>query len=85
MMKLERNFTSVRVLCRRIVGVIKALQEAQMDRLMTIKEFTRRFGVARSTVYREHSSGRLAFRKIGRATRIAEGDAKQWFDGLPKR
>ena len=55
-----------------------------MDRRMTIKEFTRRFDVGRSTVYREHASGRLAFRKIGRATRISESDATRWFDELPK-
>ena len=53
-----------------------------MDRLFTIQEFARRFGVGRSTVYREHNSGRLPFRKIGRATRIAESDAKAWLDSL---
>lgn len=53
-----------------------------MDKLLTIQEFASRFGVGRSTIYREHNSGRLPFRKIGRATRIAESDAKAWFDGL---
>jgi len=57
-------------------------KDTPMDRLITIEEFTRRFGVGRSTVYREHNSGRLPFRKIGRATRIAESDARTWLEGL---
>lgn len=54
-----------------------------MDRLITIKQFSERFGVGRSTVYREHDAGRLPFRKIGRATRISESDAAAWLDQLP--
>jgi len=53
-----------------------------IDRLITIAEFARLFDVGRSTVYREHHAGRLPFRKVGRATRIAESDAKAWFDNL---
>jgi excisionase family DNA binding protein len=54
-----------------------------MDRLITIKQFSERFGIGRSTVYREHDAGRLPFRKIGRATRISESDALAWLDRLP--
>lgn len=53
-----------------------------MDKLITIKQFTERFGVGRSTVYRENAAGRLPFRKIGRATRILEGDATAWLGSL---
>ncbi|MDR6853613.1 excisionase family DNA binding protein [Sphingomonas sp. BE123] len=53
-----------------------------MDRMMTIKDFARRFGIGRSTVYRENAKGALPFRKIGRATRIAESDASRWFANL---
>lgn len=53
-----------------------------MDKLITIKQFTERFGVGRSTVYRENAAGRLPFRKIGRATRILEGDANAWLGNL---
>ncbi|QJB69875.1 helix-turn-helix transcriptional regulator [Parasphingorhabdus halotolerans] len=56
-----------------------------MDRLITIKDFCGRYGIGRSTVYRENQAGRLPFRKIGRATRIAESDALKWFDLLPAR
>ncbi len=56
-----------------------------MEKLITITEFCERFGVGRSTAYRENQAGRLPFRKIGRATRIAEGDAQKWFDMLPAR
>lgn len=56
-----------------------------IDRLISIAEFTRRYNVATSTVYREHHAGRLPFTKIGRATRIAESDANAWFDNLERR
>ena len=46
-----------------------------MEKLLTIREFCERNGVGRSTVYRENAAGRLPFRKIGRATRIAQSDA----------
>lgn len=54
-----------------------------MDKLITITEFCERYDVCRSTVYRENEAGRLPFRKIGRATRIAESDAQKWFEMLP--
>ena len=53
-----------------------------MEKLLTIKEFCERNGVGRSTVYRENASGRLPFRKIGRATRIAQCDAEKWQEEL---
>lgn len=56
-----------------------------MDKLITINEFCDRFGVGRSTAYRENQAGRLPFRKVGRATRIAECDAQKWFEQLPAR
>ena len=56
-----------------------------MDKLITIREFTKWFGVGRSTVYRENQAGRLPFRKVGRATRISESDANAWYDALPGR
>lgn len=54
-----------------------------MTKLLTIPQFCARFSVGRSTVYREHDAGRLPFVKIGRATRISESDADDWFDNLP--
>lgn len=56
-----------------------------MEKLITINEFCDRVGVGRSTAYRENQAGRLPFRKIGRATRIAECDAQKWLDQLPAR
>ena len=56
-----------------------------MDKLLSIQDFMRRVGVGRSTVYRENKAGRLPFRKIGRATRIAESDASAWLDNLPQQ
>lgn len=56
-----------------------------MDRLYSIQDIMRRFGIGRSTVYREHAAGRLPFRKVGRSTRIAESDAERWVEALPQR
>nr|WP_087573338.1 helix-turn-helix domain-containing protein [Sphingomonas sp. CDS-1] len=53
-----------------------------MEKLLTIREFCERNGVGRSTVYRENAAGRLPFRKIGRATRIAQSDAQKWQEDL---
>ena len=53
-----------------------------MEKLMTIREFCERNGVGRSTVYRENAAGRLPFRKIGRATRIAQSDAEKCQEDL---
>jgi excisionase family DNA binding protein len=53
-----------------------------MERLLTIREFCERNGIGRSTVYRENKAKRLPFRKVGRATRIAESDAGRWQETL---
>lgn len=53
-----------------------------MDKLMSIREFAERNNVGRSTVYRENKAGRLPFVKVGRATRIREGDAVAWQEAL---
>ena len=68
---------------RRVSLAPQKLMAARMtDRLITVAEFADRFGVGKSTVYREHNAGRLPFTKVGRATRIAESDAEAWLDGL---
>lgn len=53
-----------------------------MDRFLTINQFAKIHHVSRSTVYREHHAGRLAFVKIGTATRIRESDAIAWREAL---
>lgn len=54
-----------------------------MEKLLTIKQACAQTGVGRSTIYRENKAGRLPFRKIGRATRIAQSDLSAWIDNLP--
>ncbi|WP_164119121.1 helix-turn-helix domain-containing protein [Sphingorhabdus sp. Alg239-R122] len=54
-----------------------------MKQLLTIPEFSKMYGICRSTIYREHDAGRLPFRKIGRSTRIAKEDAEAWLESLP--
>ena len=57
-------------------------QEVPVEKLLTVSEFCEQNGVGRSTVYRENAAGRLPFRKIGRATRIAQDDAQKWQENL---
>lgn len=53
-----------------------------MEKFLTIRQFCDLCGIGRSTVYRENKAGRLPFRKIGRATRIALKDANVWQEQL---
>lgn len=55
----------------------------QTPNAMTIAQFCAWAGIARSTVYKEISSGRLKARKIGHKTIIARDDADAWFSALP--
>ncbi len=54
-----------------------------MPQLMSISEFMKQYAVSRATVYRLRSQGKIAFLKIGRATRIKTEDAERWFASLP--
>src|SRR5215831_6328679 len=53
------------------------------QRAFSINEFSRVYGIGRSKIYQELSSGRLRGRKIGRRTIIAEVDAEDWWLNLP--
>lgn len=48
-----------------------------------ISGFSARYGIGRSKVYDEISSGRLRALKIGRRTVILETDAQSWLASLP--
>jgi excisionase family DNA binding protein len=52
-------------------------------RAFSIEEFCQRFGIGRTSVYREIKLGRLRARKIGRRTVILEDDAEDWSRRLP--
>lgn len=54
-----------------------------VDRLITVREFKSRFSISNTQFYREVRSGRIAIRKMGRSTRIAESDAQAWLERLP--
>lgn len=49
---------------------------------LTIGDFCQLFRVSRSTLYRQIASGALPIIKIGRATRIPAGAARQWVRAL---
>jgi excisionase family DNA binding protein len=57
--------------------------DTQNTNAMTIAQFCVWAGIARSTVYKEITSGRLTARKIGHKTIIARDDAEAWFSALP--
>ena len=48
-----------------------------------LPDFLKRFGVSRSTAYREIHAGRLVARKRGSRTIITAEAAKAWLDNLP--
>lgn len=56
-----------------------------MDKLYTINQVCTLLNVGRSTLYREHEAGRIKFKKIGRATRIAASDLDDWLSCLPAK
>lgn len=50
--------------------------------MMKVADFLDRFGIGRTTFYREVGQGRLRVVKIGRATRVTRTDASAWLDKL---
>jgi predicted DNA-binding transcriptional regulator AlpA len=58
--------------------------ELIMKTFLTIREFLERYPMGRTSFYRLHNSGALPIVKFGRATRIAESDAIDWANSLPK-
>jgi excisionase family DNA binding protein len=57
--------------------------ETSPQRVFSIEEFCRNFGVGRTKVYEELKLGRLRARKIGRRTIITAEDAGSWLRRLP--
>ena len=53
------------------------------QRVFSIEQFRRCFGVGRTKIYEEIKSGRLPARKIGRRTIITKDDADDWLQRLP--
>jgi excisionase family DNA binding protein len=49
-----------------------------MKELLSISDFCERFGVSRTTFYRQHNAGKLPIRKVGRSSRIRLSDAQAW-------
>jgi predicted DNA-binding transcriptional regulator AlpA len=48
-----------------------------------LPDFLKRYGVSRSTAYREINAGRLEARKRGSRTIITAEAAQAWLDSLP--
>jgi hypothetical protein len=53
------------------------------QRVMSISEFSARYGPGRTTIYEEIKLGRLRARKCGKRTFITEDDAEDWLRSLP--
>jgi len=50
---------------------------------LTLPDFLKRYGISRSTAYREINAGRLEARKRGSRTIITSAAAQAWLDSLP--
>jgi predicted DNA-binding transcriptional regulator AlpA len=61
----------------------KERQRRDRQRVLSINDFSRVYGIGRSKIYEELNSGRLRGRKIGKRTIIAEVDAEDWLRRLP--
>lgn len=53
-----------------------------MQRLMTIPQFCRAYGVCRTTAYKLIKDGKIERVKVGRAARIVVETADLWFASL---
>jgi excisionase family DNA binding protein len=61
----------------------EATQSSGGLRALTIEEFCAKFGVGRTTAYREISAGRLKMVKVGKRSLVRIDDAEQWLAVLP--
>ena len=52
-------------------------------RAFSVHEFSKLYGVGRTTTYEELKAGRLRGRKIGKRTIITKNDAEDWLRRLP--
>ena len=52
-------------------------------RFLTINQFSQRYQVSRSTIYRLAHSGAFTIVKFGRSSRISLDDAETWAASLP--
>lgn len=52
-------------------------------RFLTLKQFSQRYQVSRSTIYRLAHSGAFTIVKFGRSSRIAFDEAEAWAATLP--
>ena len=50
---------------------------------MTLKEFSKQFGIGRTTAYRLLQSGEITAKKAGRRTLIERASAEDWYAKLP--
>ena len=55
----------------------------QTPEMLTVADFCYRYGIGRTSLYREANAGRLKLRKFGSATRITRADAEAWAASLP--
>ncbi len=58
-------------------------QRRDRQRATSIDQFCTRYGIGRTTIYKEIKAGRLRARKCGKRTIIADEDGEDWLRGLP--
>lgn len=56
---------------------------ADRPKFMTLGQFSQRYQISRSTIYRLAHDGTLTIRKFGRSSRIAIDEADAWAASLP--
>jgi len=57
-------------------------KEKNVKALLSIREFSERFGVSRSTIYRLKQKGEISFVHVGKSVRIPAAIADAWCASL---
>lgn len=54
------------------------------ERVFSVQEFCKRYGIGRSSAYEEIRAGRLKCRKLGARTLVPQDAAEEWLASLPQ-
>jgi hypothetical protein len=64
--------------------IISNSNAGNQDGALTLDGFCEIYGQSRSSAYREINSGRLVAKKRGTRVLIDRGEARRWFECLPR-
>ena len=75
--------TKHRAVKLQLLAVDRIPSEDTPIRAFALLDFCTRYGISRSTAFREMRAGRLTARKLGKKLLIREEDAEAWLAAIP--